>query len=83
MARAESMVPPLIPPFIDRTTMAVSSSRPASSARAASASSRTPRSEGTESKPHEWTIRAPLAAAASAQCASESRTNSTSPVRST
>ena len=57
--------------------------RAVSSLRAASASSSTARSEGTESNPQECTMRAPLRRAASAQWASVSRTKSTSPVRST
>ena len=40
-------------------------------------------SDGIESYPHEWTMRAPVAVACSPNLSMENRTNGTSPVRST
>jgi len=80
--RSESMVPPLTPPRADTRTSVVSVSCPAPSALAASAVSRTPRSDGTESKPQEATMRAPEATAAACEASIASRTNRASPVRS-
>ncbi len=75
------MVPPLMPPRIERTASRVAASS-APSARAASAHSITPRSLGMESNPEAWTMRAPESIAASWLAAMLRCTNSTSPVRS-
>ena len=64
--RSESIVPPLTPPRVALTTSVTSVSSPSPRSRAASASSSTPRSDGIESKPQVWTMRAPLACAARA-----------------
>ena len=44
--------------------------------------SHTPRSDGTESKPQQWRMRAPVAMARSWCASIDARTNGTSPVRS-
>ena len=80
--RIESIVPPERPPRRRRTKSTVSVSSPAPSSRATRAVSQTPMSEGIESKPHEWTTRAPERWATSWNASAESRTKSTSPVRS-
>ena len=80
--RPESMVPPEMPPRIERTRRVVSPSSPAPSAAARSAVTSTPRSLGIESKPQACTIRASVSAARAATSSSDQRTNSTSPVRS-
>jgi len=65
MNRMVSSVPPLSPPRMLVTTSVVSVSSPAPSAWTRACSTCTPRSDGIESKPHECTIRAPLATACS------------------
>ena len=73
----DASVPPLTPPLSRRTTSVVSVSSPA-----ASRNARTPMSDGTESNPQLWTMRAPLALAGGSNRSIVSRMNSVSPVRS-
>ena len=75
-------MPPLAPPRMALTTSDVSSSSPWPPACAASCSSSVPMSDGIESKPQVWTIRAPLARAAASAASIAQRMNRTSPVRS-
>ena len=76
-------MPPLNPPREPVSTNRVSVSSPRPWLAAVRASRSTPRSEGTESNPHAWTILAPEAWAASWLASMLARMNSTSPVRST
>ena len=82
MPRIESTVPPLMPPRSPTTSVVVSPSSPSVSARTASCSVWTPRSDGIESNPQAWTIRAPLPAATEWKRSIAWRMNSTSPARS-
>ena len=75
---SDAKVPPLTPPLTRRTTSVVSVSSPAASCR-----TRTPMSDGIESKPQLWTMRAPLARAGASNRSIVSRMKSVSPVRST
>jgi hypothetical protein len=77
------MVPPLKPPRTLVRTSVVSVSSPAPSALTCSCSTCTPMSEGTESNPHECTMRAPVERATSWFSSALARANTTSPVRST
>ena len=78
MPRSESIVPPLMPPDMRVTTIVVSVSPPPAACAVSSAA----RSDGTESKPQAWVMRAPVSRARSCARSALARTNGTSPVRS-
>ena len=80
--RIESIVPPERPPLSRRTKSVVLCSSPSPRSFAARAVRSTPRSDGTESKPHDGTIFAPVRWATSWKASATSWTKSTSPVRS-
>ena len=61
----EAMVPPLAPPFAPLTPMLMEVHGSPKRSCASRCRNQTPMSDGTESNPHEWTMRAPLSVARS------------------
>ncbi|SKV50371.1 Uncharacterised protein [Mycobacteroides abscessus subsp. abscessus] len=75
-------MPPLTPPRNLLSTYVVSRSSPVPSSCARRYSAYTLKSDGMESNPQQWTIRAPVSAACFPYTSMLSRTKLTSPVRS-
>jgi hypothetical protein len=75
-------VPPLKVPFIFRTNSFTEPQGRPNRSSAWCCRKRHPRSEGIESKPHEWTIRAPVSAARASCWSIMRRIHATSPLRS-
>ena len=77
-----AMVPPLTPPREPFTRMATRVHGSPNASSAACWVNHTPRSDGIESNPQEWTMRAPLRSASAPWASIMRCTHCTSPVRS-